>query len=63
MEGHWPVGVQRGWWASLPRCPPDLMGQGTGASTFKKSSPSRPDLHPWPLPHLPATVVATWVML
>lgn len=42
VEGHWPVGVQRGWWvASLPPCPLDLMGEGTGASTFKKPSPSR----------------------
>lgn len=21
VEGHWPVGVQRGWWASLPVSP------------------------------------------
>ena len=43
VEGPWPVGEQRGWWvASLPLCPPDLMGERTGASTFKKSSPSGP---------------------
>lgn len=39
------------------------QGGSRSLSSHEAQPLPRPDLHPWPLPHLPTVAMKTWVML